>query len=109
MVCWHGRGSGALKTLQWLRRLRVRVFLEYVTVDALTFLRAPGLSGGGGGMAMAVAAFARLLLTLYNRHCPLVPWSLYSRSPLSSRPQPLGSGGDVAPCEDTREDFGLSF
>ena len=35
--------------------------------------------------------------------------SLYSDSPLSSWPQPLGSGGDATPCEDTREDFGLSF
>ena len=33
---------------------------------------------------------------------------LYSDSPLSSRPQPLGRVGDVTPCEDTREDFGLS-
>ena len=33
---------------------------------------------------------------------------LYSDGPLSSRPQPLGSGGDVTLCEDTREDFGLS-
>ena len=36
-------------------------------------------------------------------------WSLYSDGPLSSRPQPLGRRGDVAPCEDTREDFGLSL
>ena len=36
-------------------------------------------------------------------------WSLYSDGPLSSRPQPLGSVGDVAPCEDTREDLGLSL
>ena len=35
--------------------------------------------------------------------------SLYSDIPLSSRLQPLGSGGDVTPCEDTREDFGLSL
>ena len=35
-------------------------------------------------------------------------WSLYSDGPLSSRPQPLGSVGDDTPCEDTREDFGLS-
>ena len=40
----------------------------------------------------------------------LVPfWSLYSDGPLSSRPQPLGRGGGVAPCEDTREDLGLSL
>ena len=35
-------------------------------------------------------------------------WSLYSDGPLSSRPQPLVSVGDDTPCEDTREDFGLS-
>ena len=35
-------------------------------------------------------------------------WSLYSDGPLSSRPQPLGSVGDDTPCEDTREDYGLS-
>ena len=36
-------------------------------------------------------------------------WSLCSDGPMSSRPQPLGRGGDVAPCEDTREDLGLSI
>ena len=33
--------------------------------------------------------------------------SLYSDSPLSSRPQPLGGVGDDTHCEDKREDFGL--
>ena len=42
----------------------------------------------------------------YTRRCPLVP---VQRCPLSSRPQPLGSGGDTSPYKDTREDFGLSF
>ena len=46
---------------------------------------------------------------LYAVHQTLSLCSLCSDSPLSSRPQPLGSGGDVAPCEDTREDFGLSL
>ena len=45
---------------------------------------------------------------LYAVHQTLSLWSLYSDSPLSSRPQPLGSGGDATLCEDTREDFGLS-
>ena len=36
-------------------------------------------------------------------------WSRYSASPLSSRPEPLGSRREAAPCEDTREDFGLSI
>ena len=34
---------------------------------------------------------------------------LYSDGPLSSRPQPRESDGDVTPREDTREDFGRSF
>ena len=64
---------------------------------------------------MAVASSARLAFfrgavcaccTPYTDAFPFC--SLYSDGPLSSRPQPLGSGGDVAPCEDTREDFGLS-
>ena len=36
----------------------------------------------------------------------ILPCSLYSDGSLSSRPQPLGSGGDVTSCEGTREDFG---
>ena len=54
---------------------------------------------GGGGVC-------RLLFDVHQMMSPW-PWSLYSRSPLSSRPQRLGSGGDATPCEDTREDFGL--
>ena len=34
--------------------------------------------------------------------------SLYSNSPLSSLPQPLGSGGYATPCQDTRDVF-LNF
>ena len=49
------------------------------------------------------------MLPVPRRIPDAVPWSLYSDGPLSSRPQPLGSGGDAAPCEDTREDFGLSL
>ena len=67
-------------------------------------------------MAMAVASSARLAYFVVQS-APVVRrtpdtfpfWSLYSDGPMSSRPQPLGSGGDVAPCEDTREDFGLSL
>ena len=40
--------------------LRVLVFLEFAYWDTLKFARAPGLSGGGGEMAMAVASSARL-------------------------------------------------
>ena len=40
--------------------LRVLVFFEFVYWVALTFEIAPGLSGGRGEMAMAVASSARL-------------------------------------------------
>ena len=100
----------------WYCSLRVQVFLEFVYWDTLNFGSAPGLSGGRGEMAMAVASSARLAFLRgavcaccmpYTRCFPF--WSLYSDGPMSSRPQPLGRGGDVAPCEDTREDFGLWF
>ena len=95
--------------------LRVLVFPDFVYWLFLKFACAPALSGGRGEMAMAVASSARLAFfrgavcasTPYTRHSPF--WSLYSDGPLSSRPQPLGRGGDVAPCEDTREDLGLSL
>ena len=54
---------------------------------------------------MAVASSARLAFSLRGTQT-LSLWSLYSDSPLISRPQPLGSGGDATPCEDTKEDFG---
>ena len=96
--------------------LRVLVLLEFVNWLFLKFARAPGLSGGRGAMVMAVASSARLACFVVQS-APVVCrtpdtfpfWSLYSDGPLSSRPQPLGRGGDVAPCEDTREDFGLSL
>ena len=91
--------------------------------DTLNFGSAPGLSGGRGEMAMAVASSARLAC-LRGAVCASTPplrctsdavpfafvslCSLYSDSPLSSRPQSLGGVGDVTPCEDTREDVGLS-
>ena len=40
--------------------------------------------------------------TPYIRHFPLVPVQRWS---IELRPQPLGSGGDAASCEDTMEDF----
>ena len=73
----------------------------------LKFVKALGLSGGGGEMAMAVAASARLAFFL-RCTTDVVPWSLCSDSLLSSRPQPKGSDGDVTPRKDTREDLGLS-
>ena len=55
---------------------------------------------------MAMSAPPRCLL--WRRTSDTFPWSLCSDSPMSSRPQPLGSVGDDTPCEDTREDVGLS-
>ena len=46
-------------------------------------------------------------LRLYAVHQMLSLCSLYSNSPLTSRPQPFGRVGDDTPCEDTREDFRL--
>ena len=83
-----------------LRRLRVHAVFEYMDMVTLTFLRGDGI----GGHSVRSPCFP---FTPYTRHCHL--GSLYSRSPLSSRPRPLGSGGDVTPCEDTREDFRLHF
>ena len=82
----------------------------------LKIASAPGPFGGRGEMAMAVASSARLAFLRgavcaccmpYTRCFPF--WSLYSDGPMSSRPQPWGRGGDVAPCEDTREDLGPWF
>ena len=95
--------------------LRVLVFFEIVHWDTLMFAVAPGLSGGRGEMAMAVASPARFaflrgaVCAFPTVHQMLSLWSLYRCSPWSSRPQPLGSGGDTTPCEDTRGDHELSF
>ena len=53
--------------------------------------------------------FMGLMAAVVRSTSDIPPWSLYSDGPLSSRPQPLGSGGEFTPCEDTREDFGLSL
>ena len=68
--------------------LQVFVFLEFGYWDTLKFASPPGLSGGRGEMAMAVASSARLAFlrgavcaccTPYTRRFPLVPvqrWSI---------------------------------
>ena len=60
--------------------LLVRVFLEFVHWDTLMFAIAPGLSGGRGEMAMAVASPARRALFLHSTPdaVPLVPVQLQS-------------------------------
>ena len=83
-----------------------RAFLEYMDIDPLKFASAPGPFGDRGGICPSwhLGADGGVCCTPYIRRR-----SLYSDGPLSSRPQPLGSGGDAAPCEDTREDLGLSL
>ena len=64
----------------WYCSLRVQVFMEFVYWDTLNFASAPGLPGGRGEMAMAVASSARVAFlrgavcasTLYTRCCPFV-------------------------------------
>ena len=66
----------------WYCSLRVEVFLDFVYRLFLNFASAPGLSGGRGEMAMAVASSARLAFlrgavcaccTQYTRCCPFGP------------------------------------
>ena len=87
--------------------LRVQVFFEFGNWDTLKFASAPGLSGGRGEMAMAVASSARLAFIRGAVCACCTPYTRRFHS-WSSQPQPLGSGGDVASCENTKKDFGLS-
>ena len=68
----------------------------------LNYAKAPSSHRGAEGrwrcLRLLVASFGGI-------HQLLSFWSLCSDSPLSSRPQPLGSVGDDTPCEDTREDL----
>ena len=70
-------------------------------------LRRPRGDGNGGRFVRSPCLPSWRGLRLYAVHQMLSLCSLYSNSPLSSRPQPLGRVGDDTPCEDTREDFGL--
>ena len=70
--------------------LRVCVFLKYMAVDTLIYVSAPGPFGDRGdtprwGQMAGTAA------------CCLLPCT-------GCRPQPRGSGGDVKPRKDTRQD-----
>ena len=92
--------------------LCVCVFFEDVAIDALMFTSAPGPFGDRGGMPrwglmMAMSAPPRCLFLRSTSDA--IPWSLFRGGSWSSRPQPLGSGGDAAPCEDPREEHGPQF
>ena len=70
-------------------------------------LRGSRGDGNGGRFVRSPCLPSWRGLRLYALHQMLSLCSLYSNSPMSSRPQPLGRVGDDTPCEDTREDFGL--
>ena len=94
--------------------LLVQVFVEIVYWVLLKSAMATGLSGLRGRWKwrllrpLALPSFVARSALFLRRTSDVSPWSWYSDSPLSSRPQPLGSVGDDTPCEDTWEDFGLS-
>ena len=88
-------------------RRTVPVLFEFVNWPLLNFLKAlvcPGIEE----MAMADCRWCAGL-----RRCrctsDTVPWSLCRCFTWSSRPQPMGSGGDATPCKVTREERGLRF
>ena len=126
-LCRYGRRSGQPSSSSLARRACVHysgwlsiscttplVFVpfKFVYRDTLKIASAPGPFGGrgNGGRFVRSPCFPswRGLRPSYVTPEAFPFWSLYSNGPLSSRPQPLGSVGDDTPCEDTREDFGLS-
>ena len=92
---------GVFPTTLW-----VHVFTEFAFVDALKFEKAPSSHRGAEGRwrcwRLIVAFSGGLQQTLSLGPCAATVQRM------SSRPQPLGSVGDDTPCEDTREDVGLS-
>ena len=66
------------------------------------FMRVSSLHAGMGICGLDFIEYldddgcASSLLFPFRSTSDMVPWSLYSGSPLSSRPQPLGSGGSCA-------------
>ena len=99
--------AGSLRTYCLL----VRVFLEYLATDLLKFASVPDPFGDRGEYALhgCMGLNDGVMTPVVHRTSDILPWSLYSDGPVSSRPQQSGSGGDVAPCEDTRETLDYSF
>ena len=83
--------------------------VEKVCEPASISLNRNTVPGDASALSPGVPSFVARFAPLRRTTDAFPFWPLCSDSPLSSRPQPLGSGGDVAPCEDTREDFGLSL
>ena len=94
---WYAVHGYALSSSTWAKH-------------SLNFGRAPDFSGDRVCTPLLVPwSDGGVCRLLYDVHQTLSLCSLYSDSPLSSRPQPRESDGDVTPRKDTREDFGLSF
>ena len=95
--------------VSWYFCLRLLVFLEFAYWDTLKFARAPGLSGGRGEMAMAVASSARLAFLrgavcaccmLYTRCFPHNRWGEAETSlPVKTQGRTLDRGLTFKPTE----------
>ena len=86
--------------------VRVLVFVNFANRLTLKFTKAPGPSGDRGGWPWRALRWCapRWPGCTFFWQVPVQfcgPWSCW--------PQPLGSGGDATPCEDTRQDQGRSF
>ena len=93
-----------------IRALQARLLaLPEVCKRPWPLWRPRGDGNAGRFVPLALPSCVARSAPVVRRTSDAVPfWSLYSDGPLSSRPQPLGSVGDDTPCEDTREDVGLS-
>ena len=75
----------------------IQAFIEYLAIVNQKYAKAPSSHRG----AEERWRWLRLLVvhasSPYVRHCPLVPVQMRST-------EPMGSGGDAAPCKDTRQE-----
>ena len=85
--------------------LLLRFFFKFAYCLISKYIEAPDHLGS---REMAMAMVAWLHVSDVHQMFSLL-LSLYSSGPWSCRPQPLGSGGDATPCEDTRQEHGPQF
>ena len=104
---WTGVCRGPRRPLvRVLLHASCSIFLKFACCLISKYMKAPTPLRGSRGMAMAMVAW----LHVYDVHQMFyLLQSLYSYGPWSCRPQPLGSGGDATPCEDTRQEHGPQF
>ena len=94
--------------LRYALVLWVQVLMDFLAVFTLKYIKASGPSGDRGGWPWRASPVVPSL----RRISGIVLWSLHvvqSCGPWSCWPQPLGSGGDATPCEDTRQEHGPQF